>query len=86
MHVQNIPFIIFKLKMTKHLYCFIPTTLKFGRPELYMDNYRIPNVSDYNNNTIDFITRTSVVLIKVRERWKFRFKFLDSSSLNRTTF
>ena len=26
--------------------CFIPGTLKFGRPELYMDNLLIPNVSE----------------------------------------
>ena len=28
--------------------CFIPGTLKFGRPELYMDNRLIPNVSECN--------------------------------------
>ena len=28
--------------------CFIPGTLKFGRPELYMDNLLIPNVSECN--------------------------------------
>ena len=27
--------------------CFIPVTLKVGRPELYMDNLLIPNVSEY---------------------------------------
>ena len=26
--------------------CFIPGTLKFGRPELYIDNLLIPNVSE----------------------------------------
>ena len=28
------------------LLCFIPGTLKFGRPALYIDNLLIPNVSD----------------------------------------